>query len=375
MNCPHCGTGNSAFETRCTRCGARFSGGPSRPGVNTGVWSERPGAGSRPQVIAQSQGPQAGWGRAQSGPRPFLVNSEASFSSVVTNAVVVPPMATPSADLAAALTSTASTARQLDVAPEQHRSAESNPANAPTVESSPRARLTLAPAAPQQNLFQPGDWSSRPAALRVETQDDSVLAVAPARRKPMRKRAKSDGVPFSQGTLEFLTPTTPPTRQLRTKVDASVRCEQPIASAKLRMAAATVDALYTLVAATVLISVVVVALRKMGVDLPLSNMVRLGGFAAAWGSMAIAYHCLFAFLGADTPGHCKLELRVVSFDGSFPTPVQRWKRLLGSMVSLAAAGAGFLWAIFDEEQLGWQDHISETFSTLRSSLDSSFHRQ
>lgn len=356
MNCPRCGTGNNAYETRCTRCGARFAGGTRHPYLPFGEETAAPGG---------------VWSGPGSGPRPFLVNPEARFSAVVTNAVVVPPPPTLSSEMTGGLTSSASTARQLHHPPEL----EQAPAPRPAIREKERPKLTLAPPSAQPSLFPPGELSGPPAELRVETRGAAQHAVSPPRRKPARKRAKSDVLPFAQGTLEFLTPMAPPARQLRTKVDASVRCEQPIAPPMRRVAAASVDAAYSGLGAALLIGAVMGCLRYFEVPLPANPVVSVLGAVAVWCAVAVAYQAVFAFMDVDSPGHGKLDLQVMSFDGSLPTPTQRWKRVLGACVSLAAGGAGFLWAVFDEERLSWHDHISETFSTPKSGLDSSFHRQ
>jgi hypothetical protein len=58
-------------------------------------------------------------------------------------------------------------------------------------------------------------------------------------------------------------------------------------------------------------------------------------------------------------------LRLIDFDGYAPDRTARTLRLLGTCVSLCAGGMGLAWALFDEEQLGWNDHMSKTFPTIR----------
>jgi uncharacterized RDD family membrane protein YckC len=346
MNCPRCGTANDAYETRCTRCGDRF-GGSLYPSRTLG----------RPPVESRGAWP----GNSES-PR---------FSAVVTNAVVVPSTPTLSAEIASSLVSGASTARQLDHLVDPTHSTVEKPS---VLEQQP-PRLTLASPAPQPSLFAPGELNTPRPLLRIEPRGSVPPTVAPPRRKPARRRTKSDVLPFAQGTLEFLTPTAPPTRQLRTNVDAYVKCDQPIAPMKLRIAAAAVDAAYTALATVPLLGATGGYLLYKGIPLPADPLVTIAGALAVWCLVAVAYQAIFAFIKADSPGHQRLDLRILSFDGSEPTAAQRWKRLLGAGVSLASVGAGFVWAFFDEERLSWHDQISETFSTPRSSLDSNFRRQ
>jgi hypothetical protein len=67
-------------------------------------------------------------------------------------------------------------------------------------------------------------------------------------------------------------------------------------------------------------------------------------------------------------------LRLVDFDGYAPDRVARLLRLAGTCVSLCAFGTGMAWALFDEEQLAWNDHMSKTFPTFQES-NSNFLRK
>lgn len=364
MTCPRCGTANSVFETRCTRCGVPF-GAPSAR--NVGLVPER----ANPRTDSVSTGvlpPGVG--------RPYLVNPQARFSAVISNAIVVPPVTQAGADHPNGLVSAGSTARRLDF----HDAA--SPVTPPQKPTNPveRPQLRVAPPTAQPSLFQPGELPTKPPALRVHAPGmpagDSELppgALLP-RRKPARKRAKSDMLPFAQGTLDFLTPTAPPTRQLRTKVDASILCDHHGASPTLRFAGTMVDGAYTLAAALLVAVFFWLALREMEIALPMQSQFIYWGLGAIWAGVILAYQTLFTFLDAETPGYRALQLRILNLDGSLPGRTQRWKRLLASFASAAPCGAGFLWALFDEEQLAWHDHISGTFPARESSIDGNFHR-
>lgn len=214
----------------------------------------------------------------------------------------------------------------------------------------------------------------RPRPVQPGEASNHADGPALARQKPSRKRARTDSLPFAQGTLDFLTPTSMPPRQLPTRVDASVMCDLPVAAAHWRLGAGILDGLMGLLATALLAVFSYLALRQLQVPLPESMVVLFGGLAAVWAMMMGAYYSLFAFLGADTPGQTVAGLQVMSMDGSLPSRLQRWQRLLGAVVSLAPAGVGFVWALCDEEQLGWQDHVSNTFLTSRADLESSFRR-
>lgn len=75
------------------------------------------------------------------------------------------------------------------------------------------------------------------------------------------------------------------------------------------------------------------------------------------------YFALFTALGGSTPGMLLRRLRVVSFDGSAPTPRQLLWRSFGYLISVGTVLLGFLWALWDEDRLTWQDRISQTYLT------------
>ena len=75
------------------------------------------------------------------------------------------------------------------------------------------------------------------------------------------------------------------------------------------------------------------------------------------------YFALFTVFGGSTPGMMLLRLRVVSFDGSVPSSRQMVWRSFGYLVSAGTCFLGFLWALWDEDHLCWQDRISQTYLT------------
>ncbi len=75
------------------------------------------------------------------------------------------------------------------------------------------------------------------------------------------------------------------------------------------------------------------------------------------------YFALFTIFGGSTPGMMMRGLRVVSFDGSLPTSRQMAWRSFGYLISAGTCFLGFLWALWDEDHLCWQDRISQTYLT------------
>jgi uncharacterized RDD family membrane protein YckC len=84
-------------------------------------------------------------------------------------------------------------------------------------------------------------------------------------------------------------------------------------------------------------------------------------FAGVIAVVSCLYRLLWCLGDGDTPGMQFAGLRLVNFDGRRPNREQRMARLAGSILSLASAGLGLVWALVDEENLTWHDHISKTF--------------
>ncbi len=79
--------------------------------------------------------------------------------------------------------------------------------------------------------------------------------------------------------------------------------------------------------------------------------------------IALFYEAACALGGGTTVGMRWTRLRLLNFDGRKATTEECLLRVLGTSISMAAIGLGHLWALFDEENLAWQDHISKTFPT------------
>jgi uncharacterized RDD family membrane protein YckC len=75
------------------------------------------------------------------------------------------------------------------------------------------------------------------------------------------------------------------------------------------------------------------------------------------------YFALFTVFGGSTPGMMVQGLRVIGFSGETPTSRQMAMRSLGYLISAGACFLGFLWALWDDQKLCWQDRISHTYLT------------
>jgi uncharacterized RDD family membrane protein YckC len=89
----------------------------------------------------------------------------------------------------------------------------------------------------------------------------------------------------------------------------------------------------------------------------LSGVVCLATFAIVY----LQYFALFTIFGGTTPGMMLRGLEVVSFTGEPPTPRQMLWRSVGYVLSAGTFFLGFVWSMWDEDELTWHDRISKTY--------------
>jgi uncharacterized RDD family membrane protein YckC len=93
------------------------------------------------------------------------------------------------------------------------------------------------------------------------------------------------------------------------------------------------------------------------------NKLDLAVVGATFALFYAQYFALFTVFGGATPGMMLRGLRVVSFDGGMPTSRQMAWRSFGYLISAGMCFLGFVWALWDDDQLCWQDRISKTYLT------------
>jgi uncharacterized RDD family membrane protein YckC len=99
---------------------------------------------------------------------------------------------------------------------------------------------------------------------------------------------------------------------------------------------------------------------SLGGQLTLSKM-NAAVYLAALSVVYFQYFALFTVFGATTPGMMFRGLQVMSFSGEPPTPRQLLLRSAGYMLSAGTCFIGYLWALWDEDQLTWHDRLSKTY--------------
>ena len=84
-------------------------------------------------------------------------------------------------------------------------------------------------------------------------------------------------------------------------------------------------------------------------------------YAIAFAIVYLQYFALFTVFGGTTPGMMMRGLQVVDFSGEPPTPRQMLLRSAGYVLSMGTFFLGFLWALWDEDELTWHDRLSRTY--------------
>ena len=132
----------------------------------------------------------------------------------------------------------------------------------------------------------------------------------------------------------------------------------PVASLPDRRRAALLDAALLLFSYGGMLALFIVLGGHIGLN-KLDMFVAGATFALFYAQ----YFALFTIFGGSTPGMMLRGLRVVSFDGGMPTSGQMAWRSFGYLISAGTCMLGFLWAVWDEDHLCWQDRISQTYLT------------
>ncbi|HZU23607.1 MAG TPA: RDD family protein [Terriglobales bacterium] len=102
---------------------------------------------------------------------------------------------------------------------------------------------------------------------------------------------------------------------------------------------------------------------------PLGVLLHNRAAALAAGATAavlwMGYHYMFLVWGEASAGVRAAGLELRTFDGQRASRRDRRRRAFAIVISALAGGLGFLWAVFDEDSLGWHDRISRTYIVAR----------
>lgn len=148
--------------------------------------------------------------------------------------------------------------------------------------------------------------------------------------------------------------------EVRVQPGETIDCDAPVAAPTHRLVAAAVDGSLILVGVGAFLTIFFLSGGQVTLDRQALSFI-LGVTAV----IALFYRALWCLANGDSPGMRFAGLRLVDFDGRRPDREQRGIRQIASLLSLLSAGLGLVWALVDEENLTWHDHISKTFPTTQ----------
>lgn len=190
-----------------------------------------------------------------------------------------------------------------------------------------------------------------PGARRPAPRTPAPRTPAPSRHS--HRRADAGHAQQSLGFQDALA-------EVRVQPGETIDCDAPVAAPTHRMVAAAVDGSLILVGLAVFLAIFFASGGQVAMDRQALSFI-LGVTAV----IALFYRALWCLANGDSPGMRFAGLRLVDFDGRRPNREQRGIRQVANLLSLLSAGLGLVWALVDEENLTWHDHISKTFPTTQ----------
>jgi uncharacterized RDD family membrane protein YckC len=175
-----------------------------------------------------------------------------------------------------------------------------------------------------------------------------------------RPQAKKHSGPLAEQTSMDFFQSSAAQRTLKNNVPAQIFCEQAVATVQHRLVAAAIDGAVILLSFGVFAGIVEVTGAGFG-DGKLFWMMLGVSFVF----ISLFYGLIWALTGRETAGMYLTDLQLITFDGNPVDAQSRAIRFASTWLSFCSGGLGLVWAVADEENLTWHDHISKTFPTFR----------
>lgn len=133
----------------------------------------------------------------------------------------------------------------------------------------------------------------------------------------------------------------------------------------LRMMAGIVDSCIVLAGELTFVATSALIINKMTENAPLAShltpQVAAIGFVAVFIVFTLLYQTLFFTFSECTPGMRYARIGLCTFSDDNPTRKQMRRRIFAAVLSACPLGLGYLWAVLDEDGLGWHDRISRIY--------------
>lgn len=133
----------------------------------------------------------------------------------------------------------------------------------------------------------------------------------------------------------------------------------------LRLMAGIVDSCIVFAGELAFVATSALVINKLTATAPLAT--HLSTQAAAIGAIGIfvlftlLYQTLFFTFSECTPGMRYARIGLCTFSDDNPTRRQMRQRILACALAACPLGLGYLWAMLDEDGLGWHDRISRIY--------------
>jgi uncharacterized RDD family membrane protein YckC len=130
----------------------------------------------------------------------------------------------------------------------------------------------------------------------------------------------------------------------------------PVASCERRSLASAVDGVIVAVGLVAFLATTFYLSLPVTLNRPL--LLSVAGLTLV---LLTFYHSIFLFYSNATPGMRAAGLVLTDFSGAAPSRRVRMVRAFALVLSFAAVCLGFIWALIDEDHLGWHDRITHTY--------------
>jgi uncharacterized RDD family membrane protein YckC len=174
-------------------------------------------------------------------------------------------------------------------------------------------------------------------------------------------RAAKKAQPTGQGNLDFRPHSAHNERVLATGVPAQLSGDGRVAPPMRRLTAGAMDAAMVAIGFGIFMGSAFISLNGLSGS-------NFGSGKPLWIMMAISlalisllYGLVWAIAGRETAGMNGAQLHLVTFDGAPLDARNRAVRFAAAWLSYCSGGLGLLWALADEENLAFHDHISKTY--------------
>lgn len=123
-----------------------------------------------------------------------------------------------------------------------------------------------------------------------------------------------------------------------------------------RIMAAIVDAALVLVAFLLFVLVFVACTIH-----PPTGRMAMAAAGVALAGLAILYQWLFFTYAESTPGMRYAKIALCTFDDENPDRKMMQHRVWATLLAVLPLGLGLLWALLDDDRLGWHDRMTRTY--------------